>query len=132
MIERIVDVDVVARFLFQRSSFTRVQLDTYLAERAGRQKAVALDERVGLRTGRRVSKGAFLATLKQTHRNFERALYSLLLMQYLGVIDAKTMNGLIKTAEILERVKEEGLTQRELDQILQSTAAIVNVAVKGS
>ena len=94
--------DLVASFLLTKSHLTETQLDTILAGRIGGD----LREKTERRDRRKVSKGAFVRTLRQAQANIEASVYTLYLSAYLGLMSADTISQLARTGGMLTKVRE--------------------------
>ncbi len=93
--------DLIASFLLRKSQLTDVQLDTILAQRASGD----LNKRAGLRDRGKVSKGAFVRTLRQGQANIESSVYTIYLLAYLGLVSVETAGQVIRTTSMLTQVK---------------------------
>lgn len=124
------DHDPLARFMFERSSFTRIQLDTLLADRLGRAEGRTLAQRVSLRETGPVAKAAFLVSLRQAERNVRRSTYSILLSQYLRLLERETVRSLIHMGNLLVEPRPASLNQEQIVKIVQAVDQIVDALVK--
>jgi hypothetical protein len=104
--------DPVFSFLLSRSSLTETQLDTLLLSQLDEKLAVKAAQR-----GKRVSKGAFLRTLRQCQFNVEASLYTLFLIGYVGLLPQGKYNQLARTGELLSRLKETQPSGEELSAL---------------
>ena len=93
--------DLIASFLLAKSHLTEAQLDTILAERASGD----LNQRAGLRDRGKVSKGAFVRTLRQGQANVESSVYTMYLLAYLSLVSAETISQVVRTASMLTQVR---------------------------
>lgn len=97
--------DPIAKILAKRSHLTRIQLETLLIDIlsenvAGRR--LKYDEKAVLRlTKAKISRGAFNRTLKQAKENVVRAIYTLLLLGYLGILESTTLDPYLEIANKL-------------------------------
>ncbi len=97
--------DPIAKILAKRSHLTRIQLETLLIDilsenAAGRR--LKYDEKAVLRlTKAKISRGAFNRTLKQAKENVVRAIYTLLLLGYLGILESTTLDPYLEIANKL-------------------------------
>ncbi|MCS7116815.1 MAG: hypothetical protein NZ896_05015 [Nitrososphaerales archaeon] len=119
----ILDNDPIAKFLFERSALTYSQLDTYLIDSMSDMR---LEEKIMLRDGKRVSKGSFLRTLKQAQMNVRKAFYTLILMEYLKILESGTTSGLIEVGKTLDRVKESSPTFEHIKRVLEVIDVTLN------
>ncbi len=106
--------DEVYRYLLKNSSLTRKQAETIIFDiltshgykLTAREKALL----------RGVSKGSFLRTRHQALRNISRALHTLLLLSYLGIIRLPDYSWFFQMGEAVEGRDVESL-RRILNQL---------------
>jgi hypothetical protein len=106
--------DPVVLFLLEKSSLTPTQLDTIMASRV----EGGLAKKTALRDKRRVSKGAFLRTLRQGQKNVEASVCTLMLLIYLGLVPEGKMNQLMRTQRLLSKVKGVDLDRENVARLL--------------
>jgi hypothetical protein len=108
--------DSIVSFLAARCSLTATQLDTIMVS----QTEGKLGQMVSLRDKKKVSKGAFLRTLKQGQSNVEGALYTLLLLEYLGLVSSKQLFALGKIGDMLSKVQESSPDAESIGKLLRA------------
>jgi hypothetical protein len=107
--------DSVVSFLLERCSLTASQLDTVMISRGGGM----LKEQINLRDAKRkITKGAFLRTLGQGQDNIRGALYTLLLLEYLGLIDSRELFALGRIGDLMSKVKESSPSPESIRKLL--------------
>ena len=88
--------DPVAKILAKNSHLTKTQLETLLIDILSENaagKPLKYDEKARLRlTKAKISRGAFNRTLKQAKQNVVKAIYTVLLLGYLGVFETATLD----------------------------------------
>ena len=119
MIE-IVHRDSIASYLMSKSSLTEVQLDTLLASHIDGK----LDDKVILRNKRKVSKGSFVRSLRQGQQNIEASLHTLILVQYLGLVDPAIFSQLGRVAELIARVRSTSPDKDSIRRIIESIQGV--------
>src|SRR5487761_92759 len=92
--------DSVFAYLLENALVTATQLDTMLASNSGRN----LNDRTTLRAKRKVSKGAFLRSLSQGQHNIEASFYTLLLLQYLHLLDSSKWSQFVRIALLIDQL----------------------------
>jgi hypothetical protein len=102
--------------LAARCSLTATQLDTIMVS----QTESKLEQMVSFRDKKKVSKGAFLRTLKQGQSNVEGALYTLLLLEYLGLVSSKQLFALGKIGDMLSKVQESSPDAESIGKLLRA------------
>jgi hypothetical protein len=105
--------DAIISFLVERCSLTEAQLDTILLS----QVEGDLKDRAKLRDKKRVSPGAFVRTLRQGQVNVEACIYTMLLLSYLGLIEAGDLQKLARSVELLSKIRESSLSVEALTRL---------------
>lgn len=118
--------------LVERTGLTSVQLATLMAHHRGELEQLPLARQIGLRADRRVSKGAFLRTLRQAHRNIRRAAYTMLLLEATGYLASRDVEQFLRAGEIVQQVHSQALSSNSVTRVLATIEAVVNVIVAGS
>lgn len=97
--------DPIAKILAENSHLTKTQLETLLIDILSENiadKTLKYDEKARLRlTKAKISRGAFNRTLKQAKNNVVKAIYTLLLLGYLGVFETTTLDPYLEIANKL-------------------------------
>ncbi|MCP8308458.1 MAG: hypothetical protein H3Z54_07160 [archaeon] len=124
MIKSRLETDPILKYLFERSSFTQAQLDTYLIDRTTANEKLELKEKIAMRDRKNVSKGAFIRTLRQAQSNLKRAVHTLILSEYLGLLEDKSMIKLLQVSNLLKGA--EGVISREkLPEVIEVVETII-------
>ncbi|RLI26849.1 MAG: hypothetical protein DRO52_01830 [Candidatus Hecatellales archaeon] len=110
--------DPIAKILLENSHLTETQLEILLIDVITDNlydKQVKMEEKAKLRIKRKISKGAFNRSLKQAKTNVIRSIYTLILLQYLGLVSLTTLK---KYLQLPEKVKEylEALKKAENEE----------------
>lgn len=108
--------DKLFLFLNKNAGLSDTQLDTLLSYLVVTKEGGKLAKMIEKRDGSRVSKGAFLRTLNQARVNVRSSLYSVLLLGYLGLLDKRNIEDLVKIVGLLSELKDSGVII-ELDRI---------------
>lgn len=102
--------DPIAKILTNSSQLTKTQLETLLIDILSENiagKSLKYDEKARLRlTKAKISRGAFNRTLKQAKENVIRAIYTVLLLGYLGVFESTTLDPYLEIANKLRQYLE--------------------------
>lgn len=100
--------DAIFKLLSERCSLTKKQLETLLIDLVLESKGIKLvaEEKAKLRG---VSKGSFLRTKKQAMDNVVRALYTVLLLGYLGLLELPTYSWFLQASETLNNRDSEAI-----------------------
>jgi hypothetical protein len=108
--------DPLAEYMLKRTSLTRAQLDTYLIDRTVFEEKADLKAKTLMRDGGPVSKGAFLNTLKQAQENVYRSIYTLILLEYLGLLEKEVTVRLLQISNLLKNIKN--LPEEKIQEVL--------------
>jgi len=123
MIDSKLKTDLTFNYLLKRSSFTKVQFDTYLIDRT---TIGNLQVKIVLRDKKNISKGAFLRTLGQAQKNLQKALYTLILLEYMGLLEEGSISKLIQIGSLLKNVNEE-IKQDKILKIFKTIESVVGI-----
>ncbi len=98
--------DPIVKTLMNNSHLTKAQVETLLIDVLAEnisEKPLRYDEKARLRLTRSEStKGAFHRTLQQARRNIARAIYTVLLLGYLGLLEHVSLLPYVELANKLE------------------------------
>jgi hypothetical protein len=106
--------DIFVSFLVERCSLTRVQLDTILAS----QTDGNLKRKLSHRDKRKLSPGAFIRTLRQGQRNIEACMYTLILLEYLGLVKPEGLERLSRLGTLISKLRESNPTTQEIGRVI--------------
>jgi len=124
MIKSRLEADPILKYLFERSSFTQAQLDTYLIDRTTVNEKAELKGKIAMRDRKNVSKGAFIRTLRQAQSNLKRAVYTLILSEYLGLLEGKSMVKLLQVSNLLKGA-EGAILNEKLREVIDVIETII-------
>ena len=98
--------DPIVKILTKNSNLTKTQLETLLIDILAEniaEKQLKYDEKAKLRLLRDgVSRGAFIRTLRQAKKNVIEAIYTVLLLGYLGVFESTRLDAYLEIANKLQ------------------------------
>ena len=109
--------DQIVQILLKNSSFTEIQLETLLLDFHSRQSLgkVKLEKLADVRN---VARGSFSRVLHQGKKNYIRAVYTILLLNYLGYFEQDPFTIFLKlNEEILGYAAEYDALFTEQDQL---------------
>jgi len=102
--------DPIVKILAKNSHLTTTQLETLLIDILSdniARKPLTYDEKARLRlTKAKISRGAFNRTLKQAKENVVKAIYTVLLLGYLGIFESTTLDPYLEIANKLHEYME--------------------------
>jgi len=97
--------DPIVKILAKNSHLTKIQLETLLIDILSENaagKPLKYDEKARLRlTKAKISRGAFNRTLRQARENVIKAIYTVLLLGYLGIFESTTLDPYLEIANKL-------------------------------
>jgi hypothetical protein len=128
--------DHIVKILLKESHITKIQLETiYIDILAPNilQKQIKFTDKVNLRIkDQKISRGAFIRTLRQSKRNIIKSINTILLLGYIGIFDTPKLQSYIEISnrlhsllEMYNEVKDNNgtdftaLLKQELTQELQ-------------
>jgi hypothetical protein len=98
--------DPIAKQLTKNSNLTKIQLETLLIDILSQNisgKTLKYDEKSRLRLIKAgVSRGSFNRTLKQARENVIQAIYTILLLSYLGIFDSTNLTPYLEISHKLK------------------------------
>ena len=100
--------DPLFNLLFKNSSLTRRQLETLVHDIIAEEQGVRLPYRERARLSR-VSKGAYARVRKQAMNNITQAMFTILLLSYLGILRMPSFSWFIEVGELLQAGDVESL-----------------------
>ena len=102
--------DPITKILSKQSHLTKTQLETLLIDILSENiagKPLKYDEKARLRLIKaKISRGAFNRTLKQAKDNVVKAIYTVLLLGYLGIFESTTLDPYLEIANKLNTYME--------------------------
>ena len=119
MLNRLVLENPLVKHLLDKSSFTNTQLDTYLSHISIPLNDRSLHKRISMRDGKRVTKGAYLRSLKQGKLVLERAMYTLFLSEHLGLVTSEDADHIVRISRTLSSFREIELTPQRNASIIE-------------
>lgn len=120
--------DSMVMYLLKNSVFTKVQLDTYLINNMTVGKQISLNAKIAMRDKKKISKSSFLRTLKQAQKNLQKSVYSLILAEYLGLLEEGSIIKLIQIGNLLKNINGQISDKNKLKiyKIIESVVEIMS------
>ena len=119
--------DPMVQILSKNSHLTRTQLETLLIDILSENisgKTLKYDDKARFRlTKSKISRGAFNRTLRQAKENVTRAIYTVLLLGYLGIFESTTLDPYLEVANKLQDYVEayrEAINKNEKGELLKA------------
>ncbi len=119
--------DPMVKILSKNSHLTRTQLETLLIDILSENisgKTLKYDDKARFRlTKSKISRGAFNRTLRQAKENVTRAIYTVLLLGYLGLFESTPLDPYLEVANKLQDYVEayrEVINKNEKGELLKA------------
>lgn len=99
--------DPLVKAMMRRCLLTRPQLETLLIDLFAEDligRKLGAEEKASLRLGKKVSRGSFNRTLKQARLNVIKAIYTVLLLGYIGVLGSTELEPYLELGSTLKRL----------------------------
>ena len=101
--------DPLVKAMMRRCLLTGPQLETLLIDLFADEilgRRLGIEEKASLRLGKKVSRGSFNRTLRQARLNVIKAIYTVLLLGYLGVLASPELEPYVELGSALRRLSE--------------------------
>jgi hypothetical protein len=126
--------DPITTILAKNSHLTRTQLETLLIDILAESisgKQLKYDEKAMLRLAKaKISRGAFNRTLMQAKTNVIKSIYTVLLLGYLGVFEAATLDPYLEIANKLHAYLEAHKNMLNTDEDRNDQLKIIQMVRK--
>jgi hypothetical protein len=123
--------DPIVKILAKNSHLTKTQLETLLIDVLSEniaEKPLKYDEKANLRlTKAKISRGAFNRTLKQAKENVIKAIYTVLLLGYLGIFESTTLDPYLEIANKLQEYVEAHKKIQNKDEELSNHLNVIKM-----
>lgn len=123
--------DPIAKILLKTSNLTKIQLETLLIDILAENhadKSLNYEEKGRLRlTKAAVSRGSFNRTLAQAKKNVTESIYTILLLGYLGIIQATSFAPYQEVANKLQKYTAAYSMLSEKPEDINAQLAMINI-----
>ena len=127
MINKYLKSDPILDYLYQHSHLTQTQLDIFLIRK--QQVDIKLQNQIKLKDGNIPTKGAFLRSLQQAKSNINKSIYTILLINYLEIIDYNDIKNIEKISQILlefKQRKNESINNQDIINLLNELSNVIS------
>ena len=127
MINKYLKSDPILNYLYQHSHLTQTQLDTFLIRK--QHINIKLQNQIKLKDGNIPTKGAFLRSLQQAKNNINKSIYTILLMNYLEIIDYNDIQNIDKISQILlefKQKKSKSINSQDIINLLNELSNVIS------
>jgi hypothetical protein len=98
--------DPIVKILLKNNTLTKIQLETLLIDVLSENftgKSLRYEEKADFRLLKaKISRGAFNRTLRQAKNNVIKAIYTILLLGYIGIFESTTLDLYLETSNKLQ------------------------------
>ncbi len=126
--------DPITKILIKNSHLTKTQLETFLIDILSEniaEKKIIYEEKAKLRLLKGgVSRGAFNRTLNQARKNIIKAIYTVILLGYLGIFETPRLDPYVEIANKLHTYTETYKTILEGDLKSRENLRIMEILQK--
>ena len=123
--------DPIVKILAKNSQLTKTQLETLLIDVLAENisgKQLKYDDKAALRlTKAKISRGSFNRTLKQSHENVIKSIYTVLLLGYLGVFETTTLDPYLEIANKLHKYVEAHQDMPNKEEELKDHLKVIEI-----
>ena len=103
MIKLKINSDPLLKDLLNKSLLTHAQIDTFYIDKL--MKNEKLNKKIISRDDKKVSKSSFIRTLQQAKMNVQKATYTIILADYLELINKDSIEQLIKISKMINSTR---------------------------
>jgi len=125
MLKDIVKEDSLLQGIINRGNLTIKQIDYLLIQHSGDIKE-NISEKTFRANRKGLSKAAFVITRDRGKLNIKRALYTLIIAEYLNLLSSDCFISLEKTTFLLKNAKEKNISDKQAQQIILTLEALVD------
>lgn len=111
------EIDRILEVLLRESTLTPKQLKALVLYSSNIEHKIIEDGAVDF-DGKKVSKGAFFRTLNQAKTNVRKAVITLIIMSYLGLIDLNQLNAIMQLNDVMMKLK--GSKEDSIEELVKA------------
>lgn len=111
------EIDRILEVLLRESTLTPKQLKALVLYSSNIEHKIIEDGVVDF-DGKKVSKGAFFRTLNQAKTNVRKAIITLIIMSYLGLIDLNQLNAIMQLNDVMMKLK--GSKEDSIEELVKA------------
>jgi len=115
--------DLVYKHLFSGCSLSTVQLETLIIDLSS--QGSSLVDKIHKRRRLSLTKGSYLRTLKQAQNNVERSVYTIILLQYLNLVNEEAPSNLLRIGTMLQQLSGEEVSKDRIRILIDRIRDIV-------
>lgn len=107
--------DPLMKVIFERSRLREAQMDSLMIHLTSGPRSFS--EKAVMRDGGPVSKGSFVRSLKQATRKCHEVIYTIILLQYLGLLPSRSVEVLSGISKMLAEHRGRKLTFEQSEDV---------------
>lgn len=127
MVENNRKTDIIVEKLLKESNLTSKQLKALLLYYDNIDQKIVKNGHVDF-DNRKIAKGAFFRILSQAKKNVRKSIITLILMSYVGIMDADQFGAIMQITSIMMQIK--GQDEDLVKALLEKLKAIVDIRKK--
>ncbi len=111
------------KLLFNRCNLSMVQLETLIIDLSS--GGSSLIDKIHRRRRSSLTKGSYLRTLKQAQTNIERSVYTIILLQYLNLVNEEAPSDLLRIGSMLQQLSGGEISKERIVLLIDRIQDIV-------
>ena len=115
--------DFVYKLLFDRCNLSMVQLETLIIDLSS--GGSSLIDKTHRRRRPLLTKGSYLRTLKQAQTNIQRSIYTIILLQYLNLVNEEAPSDLLRIGSMLQQLSGGEISKERIRILIDRIQDIV-------
>ena len=115
--------DIVYKHLFSGCNLSTVQLETLIIDLSS--QGSSLNDKIQKRIRLSLTKGYYLRTLKQAQNNIEQSVYTIILLQYLNLVNEEAPSNLLRIGTMLQQLSGGEISKDKIKILIDRIQDIV-------
>lgn len=124
MMEKNGKTDIIMEKLLEESNLTSKQLKALILYSNSIEQRIVENGYVNF-DGKKIPKGAFFRILSQAKENVRKSIITLILMSYIGLMDAEHFSAIMQITSIMMQIK--GQDEDLIKALLEKLKAIIDI-----
>lgn len=111
------------KHLFSGCNLSTVQLETLIIDLSS--QGSSLNDKIQKRRRLSLTKGSYLRTLKQAQNNIEQSVYTIILLQYLNLVNEEAPSNLLRIGTMLQQLSGREISKDKIEILIDRIQDIV-------
>lgn len=124
MVEKSIKTDIIVEKLLEESNLTSKQLKALILYSNNIEQRIVENGHVDF-DGKKIPKGAFFRILSQAKENVRKSIITLILMSYIGLMDAEHFSTIMQITSIMMQIK--GQDETLIKTLLEKLKATIDI-----